>query len=284
MMDQGMESLTFGYSDDDFQTISSLMRSETGVSLGKAKSAFVYSRLTKRLRSLGLKNFRDYCALVKSENGSAERKEMIAALTTNVPKFFREAHHFSHLKVEVERLAGQIQRGRRLRIWSAACSNGQEAFSIVMTIFSVLPEADRLDVKILATDVDRNMIEAARSAEYPDDAVAAIPAELREKWVRRSSRSDYWTMNERLSSIITFRELNLIGHWPMKHRFDSIFCRNVAIYFEEETQQEIWRKFVPALVPGGLLHIGHSERISGPANCFLVNEGVTTYRLIAGEK
>lgn len=282
MMHGCIDLSAFRYSDDDFRSISALMRHETGVSLNREKSAFVYSRLTKRLRSLGLRDFKDYCALVRSETGAVERKEMIAALTTNVTKFFREMHHFLHLKAEIQRRAEQIRNGRRLRIWSAACSNGQEAYSIAMTIYSVFPEADRLDIKILATDIDKNMIDLARSAEYPDDVVAAIPAEVRKRWVQRSSRSEYWRMNERLSSIITFRELNLVGSWPMKNRFDSIFCRNVAIYFEEQTQQAIWSRFVPFLLPEGVLYIGHSERITGPAIRRFRSDGVTTYRLVDG--
>jgi chemotaxis protein methyltransferase CheR len=274
--------LVFRYSQEDFQSIATLLKRETGISLGKTKNAFVYSRLTKRLRSLGLDDFKHYCVLVESERGAAERREMIAALTTNVTKFFREPHHFEHLAGELDRLAPQVRAGGRLRIWSAACSNGQEAFSIAMTIYGALPDADALDVKVLGTDIDVNMIAAARLAEYHEEAVAAIPSDLREKWLCRSSRREHWRMNERLSSLVTFRELNLIRPWPMKRKFDAIFCRNVAIYFDDRTQQEMWRRFVPALATGGVLYIGHSERVSGPALHHLVGDGVTTYRLTTG--
>jgi chemotaxis protein methyltransferase CheR len=284
MTDTGADLLIFRYSEDDFRNIATLLKRETGIALGEAKSAFVYSRLTKRLRDLGLDDFKDYCALVSSDRGKDERRSMIAALTTNVTKFFREPHHFRHLEAELQRLAPEVKAGRRLRIWSAACSNGQEAFSIAMTVYAVLPDADIHDVKILATDIDANMIAAARRAEYHDESVEAISTDLRKKWLTRASQPDHWAMNARLSSIIAFRELNLIEPWPMKHKFDAIFCRNVAIYFEERTQQEIWRKFVPILSPGGMLYIGHSERISGPALRHFVNDGVTTYRVTCGDE
>lgn len=273
----------FKYTDGDFKQISRILNAEAGIYLSEAKAPFVYSRLTKRLRALGMDSFEEYCSLIASASGERERHQMIAALTTNVTRFFREEHHFADLKRSViERFSTQARTGRRIRIWSAACSNGQEAYSIAMTIFSVLPDADAFNIRVLGTDIDDYMIQAAINGEYTDDAVAAVPEDMRRKWFIPSGDGT-WKVDERLSALVAFRKLNLIGPWPMKGKFDAIFCRNVAIYFEEKTQQEIWRRFVPMLNPGGVLYIGHSERVTGPAASMLTNDGVTTYRLSEGE-
>ncbi len=272
----------FKFTDGDFRQIARILEKEAGIHLSDAKAPFVYSRLTKRLRALGIGSFQDYCMLVASESGVAERRQMIAALTTNVTRFFREDHHFVDLRKHVlEKLAPAVRNGRRMRIWSAACSNGQEPYSIAMTIFSVFHDGERLNIRILATDIDDYMIEAAIAGEYSDDAVGAVPEDLRQKWLTPGSAGS-WRVSEKLASIVAFRKLNLIGEWPMKGKFDAIFCRNVAIYFEEKTQQHIWRRFAPMLNPGGVLYIGHSERVTGPATDMLIADGVTTYRLREG--
>ncbi len=272
----------FKFTDGDFREISRILNAESGIYLSEAKAPFVYSRLTKRLRALGMDSFQDYCSLIASASGETERHQMIAALTTNVTRFFREDHHFVDLKKNVvERLASAARSGRRIRIWSAACSNGQEPYSIAMTIFSALPDADSLNIRVLATDIDDYMIEAAIAGEYGEDAVAAVPDDMRRKWFSPAGEG-LWKIDQKLASIVAFRKLNLIGPWPMKGKFDAIFCRNVAIYFEEKTQQEIWRRFVPMLNPGGVLYIGHSERVTGPATGAFLNDGVTTYRLREG--
>lgn len=273
---------SFKFTDADFRQIARILNAEAGIFLSDAKASFVYSRLTKRLRALGFESFQDYCSLIASDAGGDERRHMIAALTTNVTRFFREPHHFEHFgKNVVDRLAPSLRSGGRLRVWSSACSNGQEPYSIAMSIFSRLPEAESLNVRVLATDIDANMIAAANSGEYSEDAVSAVPDELRRKWFLQQA-GGMSKVDQKLASIVTFRELNFIGAWPMKGKFDAIFCRNVAIYFEEKTQQQIWNRFVPMLNPGGVLYIGHSERISGPASDHLVADGVTTYRLSRG--
>ena len=269
----------FKFTDADFAQIASILHETAGISLSEGKAPLVYARLTKRLRALGLESFREYCALILSDAGVDERQRMIAALTTNVTKFFREPHHFEHLRRQIiEPNAAQFRKGKRLRIWSAACSNGQEPYSIAMTILSVIPEAASLDIRILATDIDPNMIEAGKIGEYPEEAISAVPSNLAERWFSVApGRSRLWRVDEKLAELVSFRELNLVGPWPMKGKFDAIFCRNVVIYFEEKTQQDLWQRFLPALTPDGALYIGHSERVSGPAAQRLVSDGVTTY-------
>lgn len=265
----------------DFNTIARIILAEAGISLSANKGHLVYSRLAKRLRALGLSSFNEYCAIITGNGGETERQAMIAALTTNVTRFFREPHHFDHLKTQVlPPLLQQAKRGGRVRLWSAACSSGQEPYSIGMTLLSLMPDIGRYDVKILATDIDPNMLRDGREAVYPDSAMESVPAALKSRWFVNAGPGLVRAVDE-LRALVTFRKLNLIGSWPMQGRFHAIFCRNVVIYFSSETQAEVWARFVPLLEPGGVLYIGHSERVSGSAEQKLRSDGVTTYRVLA---
>lgn len=272
---------SFLFTSRDFREICAMLHEDAGIFLTDAKAALVYSRLAKRLRALGLESFREYCELVKSRDGLDERQKMLAALTTNVTKFFREPHHFENLKRLIEERVSAVRKGHRLRIWSAACSDGQEPYSIAMTILSVLPDAEKYDIRILATDIDPNMIAAGRAGVYDADAMSAVPPAIRSRWFEpvQNGPKDHMAAGKALTSLISFRELNLVGPWPFKGPFDAIFCRNVVIYFEESTQIAIWRRFIPMMTPGARLYIGHSERVNGPAAAALVGDGITTYKL-----
>lgn len=262
----------------DFNVIAKIILAEAGIALSENKGHLVYSRLAKRLRALGLSSFREYCAVITGDDGETERQTMIAALTTNVTRFFREPHHFEHLKTQVlPPLLQQAKRGGRVRIWSAACSSGQEPYSIGMTMLSLMPDIGRHDVKILASDIDPNMLRDGRTGVYPESAMDSVPAALRARWFTNEGPG-LVRAGEELRSLVTFRKLNLIGNWPMQGRFHAIFCRNVVIYFSGDTQAQVWARFVPLLEPDGVLYIGHSERISGTAEQKLRSDGVTTYR------
>lgn len=274
----------FVFTAEDFRRIAHILHAHAGIALNEGKAALVYSRLAKRLRVLGLRSFRDYCTLVQSVDGVDERQAMTAALTTNVTRFFREPHHFDHLRdVVMPALAERARAGGRVRLWSAACSNGQEPYSIAMTVLAALPEAAQLDVRILATDIDPNMVAEGIAGVYSEEALAAAPALLRQRWFDKAPAlgADRLKAAESLRRLVSFRELNLIGDWPMKGQFDVIFCRNVVIYFDEATQERVWNRFLPTLAPGATLYIGHSERVNGPAASRLVPSGLTTYRLAA---
>jgi chemotaxis protein methyltransferase CheR len=156
----------FGFDRSDFAFIASAIYEDAGIHLPASKANLVYSRLAKRLRALGLESFRDYCALVGSEDGVQERAQMIAALTTNVTRFFREPHHFDHLRRVVEPMVKDIRSGRRLRIWSAGCSSGQEPYSIALSLLALIPDARAYDVRILATDINPLVLDTARKATY----------------------------------------------------------------------------------------------------------------------
>jgi chemotaxis protein methyltransferase CheR len=268
----------FQFTADDFRTIAATLHAAAGIALPESKATLVYSRLAKRLRALGLESFREYCKLVTGAEGLDERQQMIVALTTNVTRFFREPHHFEHLKEKVlPPLLAAAKRGGSVRIWSAACSNGQEPYSIALTILSLMPDAPNYDVKVLATDIDTQMLAEARAGVYSSQIVAAVPGDLRARWFEREGEN--LRVAEPVRQLVTFNELNLIGDWPMRRQFQAIFCRNVVIYFEEETQSKVFSRFLPLMSPEARLYIGHSERVCGDAAARMETDGVTTYRL-----
>jgi chemotaxis protein methyltransferase CheR len=275
----------FVFTEEDFDQIAKMLHSDAGIALSDSKATLVYSRLAKRLRVLGLESFREYCAyLTEAGSGAGERQQMLAALTTNVTRFFREPHHFEHLKAEVlPPLLDKARAGGRVRFWSAGCSTGPEPYSIALTILSMMPDAAKYDIRILASDIDPNVVAEAKRGVYRADAAEPIPADLRQQWMQREQKDGqpFWSAGEEMRALIAFRELNLIGDWPMNGKFDAIFCRNVVIYFEEDTQSRIWSRFLPLLTPQGRLFIGHSERLSGPAQAAFVSDALTTYRLAA---
>ena len=276
----------FVFTSEDFRRIAHILHSHAGIALHEGKAALVYSRLAKRLRALGLRSFRDYCSLIDGIEGVDERQAMTAALTTNVTRFYREPHHFDHLRdVVMPVLAERARRGERVRLWSAACSNGQEPYSMAMTVLSVLPNAADLDVRILATDIDPNMVAEGAAGLYVEEALDAAPPLLRHRYFEKAGMGPLGrpmlSAGPELRDLVSFRELNLIGDWPMRGKFDVIFCRNVVIYFDDATQERVWKRFVPMMNPGATLYIGHSERVSGPAVSQLRTSGLTTYRFDA---
>ena len=268
----------FEYCQADFDLIARILYDETGIHLPPNKSTLVYSRVAKRLRALGLESFRQYCKLIGQSNDLGERAQLIASLTTNVTRFFREEHHFKHLRDRfLPPLIEDVKRGKRLRIWSAGCSSGQEPYSIALTILSLLPDARSFDVRILATDINRHVLDVGRRGAYNTDDMGDIPADLRNSWMEPAESGTY-LFDDAVRGLVSFRELNLMGNWPMRGPFDTIFCRNVVIYFDEATQSRIWNRMMPLLADHGVLYIGHSERVNGTAQSSLQLEMTTTYR------
>ncbi|WP_226627197.1 CheR family methyltransferase [Alloyangia pacifica] len=265
----------FTFTDADFDALARLARSEFGLSLASSKKPLVYSRLARRLRARGLASFADYMSLLDQGDEAAERLELVSALTTNVTSFFREKHHFETLRTA---LIPELAAQKRIRIWSAGCSSGQEAFSIAMTLLDGVPPGAR-DLRILATDIDPAILRKARSGRYPAEDCETVPADFRSRWLRPlPGQPEMVEVSAELKALISFAELNLICDWPFKGPFDAIFCRNVAIYFDQDTQQRLWTRFAEKLRAGGILFIGHSERLSGPALPEFTTAGVTTYR------
>jgi len=269
----------FVFRSEDFRQIAAMLHADSGIYLSEQKESLVYSRLVKRLRALGLASFKDYCALVADHSGVQERQNMLAALTTNVTRFFREPHHFEYLKETVlPPLLQAAKRGGRVRIWSAGCSKGQEPYSIAMTVLSLMPDAANYDVRILATDIDPNVLQEGRDGLYDKSELEDMPKPERTRFFSPANGStSSFSVSDDMRRLVSFKELNLIGQWPVKGPFNVIFCRNVVIYFNEETQSKIWDRFSSLLVPQGLLCIGHSERLSGAALPRFRPTGTTMY-------
>jgi chemotaxis protein methyltransferase CheR len=269
----------FAFSAADFREIANVVKAESGIDLAESKATLVYSRLAKRLRALGIPSFSSYCDVVRDD--ADERSRMIAALTTNVTRFFREPHHFEHLrKVILEPLADAARRGNRVRLWSAACSTGQEPYSMALTVLSAIPEAAQLDVRILATDLNPHVVAHGKRGLYQKEELGDVPPNLRAKWFAPVPGDDRSALKiaDEVRALVSFRELNLMGSWPFKGPFDAIFCRNVVIYFDRDTQNTIWQRLTRLLPDSGVLYIGHSERVSGPASGMLTADGITSYR------
>jgi len=273
----GMKSIPFA--DAEFSFIAQFAHQNFGLNLTPSKKDMVYSRLLKRLRKLGLQDFASYLALLNSSAVNTEYSELLSALTTNVTQFFREKHHFDYLRdVILPDLIGRARAGYRVRLWSAGCSAGQEAYSMALTVLALCPEAEKLDFKILASDIDQQIIKFAKAATYPQTELVAIPKNYHSFVVVPPTAIKTFGFTPSVRKLISFAELNLIADWPFSGPFDAIFCRNVAIYFDAETQARLWHRFAAMIPENGHLFIGHSERISGHASAIMKSVGVTAYQ------
>ncbi len=269
----------FELADTEFRFISSLVYGHAGIKIDSGKRELVYARLAKRLRALGLESFVAYCERLRADAG--ELRQCINALTTNVTRFFREAHHFEFLRDTVipELLQeSAVRRRRQLRIWSAGCSSGEEPYTIELTLRECAQLQD-WDVKILATDLDTGILAKARAGIYPASQIDDIPPALRSSWFRLGANQNAGLIRVHpdLQQRIYFRHLNLKDAWPMHGPFDAIFCRNVVIYFDKETQATLFNRFADLLSEPGYLFLGHSENLHGLSDRFQL-VGRTIYR------
>ncbi|WP_346328983.1 CheR family methyltransferase [Iodidimonas sp. SYSU 1G8] len=267
----------------DFAEIAALMQHEARIHLAETKIALVHSRLSKRVRERGLTRFSDYVALVKKDKEELSR--MVVALTTNHTHFFREAHHFDHLRqVVMPELKAHAEEGRPVRIWSAGCSSGEEVYTIAMCLLGQDRGASSWvrqgDVKLLATDIAPTMVSATRRAVYTEAMVQPVPSVYRSLWMQPEGE-DY-AMTSDAKSLVTANVLNLFAPWPLRRKYDVIFCRNVMIYFDDKAKMELEARFVDLLAPGGYLYIGHSERLNGEAARVMQRAGQTVFVKPAG--
>lgn len=224
------------------------------------KRQMVYARLSRRLRSLNLSSFDAYLDLIEGPNPGEEMQAFVNSVTTNLTSFFREGHHFEHLSEAV--IAPMVARNeRRLRIWSAGCSTGEEPHCIAMTILGACPMPPP-EFKVLATDLDTKVLSVAESGTYPKDRLDSIPAEHRSR-LTVAPDGESFTFKPEVRGLLHFRHLNLLSHWPMRGPFDVVFCRNVLIYFDAEFKARLIDGFADLLKPGGFLYLGHSESILG---------------------
>ena len=274
---QGAPIREFALTERDFRAIVVRVRQATGIVLGDNKRDLVYGRLGRRLRVLGCRSFAEYLAILDGPDAELEHEALVNAITTNLTGFFREAHHFNALSKEVlARLVRSPLPDRRLRIWSAGCSSGEEPYSIAMTVHRTVPDLKRWDARILATDIDTDMIATSQAGRYDVAKTAPIPPELRRSHVRPVDEATV-EMSDALKALIRFKPLNLLEPWPMRGLFDAIFCRNVVIYFDKETQRALFDRFADMLSPEGWLFIGHSESLFRVCDRFQ-HLGRTIYR------
>lgn len=270
----------FELGDEEFRFLASFMSRETGIVLSEHKRDMVCGRLVKRLRALGLREFSQYCDMLRGPQGHAEVENLVNAITTNITHFFREPHHFEHLhdQVLVPRLMERPRRSR-LRLWSAGCSSGEEPYSIAMTMADALKGCDGWDALVLATDIDTNVLRRAEAGLYPAAAAGHIPESYRKRFLRRTGDPGMVQVADDVRRLVRFRRLNLHETWPMKGQFDAIFCRNVAIYFDKPTQRQLFNRYADRLLMGGILYLGHAESLIGVSDRFEVVDK-TSYRRI----
>lgn len=271
----------FRMSDSDFERIRELAKIHTGISLSDHKKEMVYSRLAKRVRTLGLQNFSQYCDLI-SDHTDQEIGNFVNAITTNLTSFFRENHHFEYLsETIIPELKSRHQTDGRIRIWSAGCSTGEEPYSIAITLSEGLSASGSWDIKVLATDLDSNVLQHASDGIYERSKLSSMSdTRIRRSFEKGSkNNANYVHVKKKVRDLISFKQLNLMGPWPMKGPFDVIFCRNVVIYFDKPTQKKLFDRYAHTLADGGYLFIGHSENLHGLTQRF-ESLGRTIYRKI----
>jgi chemotaxis protein methyltransferase CheR len=266
------DGATSGYSettlsDEDYDFLCRLIYERSRIHLGPDKRVLVTSRLAKRLRFHGLTGYHEYCALLRSSKGEEELQFLIDRISTNHTHFFREMKHFDFLR-ETVIPQWRDQRGHAgpFRIWSAASSTGEEAYSIAIYLAEHLAPAESNRWQIEGTDISTRVLEVAERGVYEADRLASVAPEVVHRYFQRGVNQwgGHLRAKDELRRRVHFQHLNLLdGHYPFAEPFDLIFCRNVMIYFDRPTQETLVRLLAEKLVPGSHLLVGHSESLSG---------------------
>ncbi|MEI6746238.1 MAG: protein-glutamate O-methyltransferase [Methylococcaceae bacterium] len=266
----------FKFTAEDFNILRKLSNDHSGIQVPDERFDMFYSRLSKRVRKLGLSNFKEYCQYLHNHHDN-EFTDFINAITTNLTSFFREQHHFDYLRdVVIPELLVRNKSTKQIRIWSAGCSTGEEPYSVAMTLLENLPAG--WNTQILATDLDTNVLQTASDGIYTQDRIADLSPDVLKRWFMRSKSSpDYVKVKPELQEIIQFKQLNLMQDWGMQTPFDVIFCRNVLIYFDRETKTTLAKRYAKMLASKSWLFIGHSESLNQICNEFEL-VATTSYR------
>jgi chemotaxis protein methyltransferase CheR len=278
-MSRDPDQKEFLFTPADFERVRAMLYKHSGIKLNDSKMDMVYSRLARRLRATGLKTFQEYLARVEKQHDD-EWETFINSLTTNLTAFFREPHHFPLLKTHVLSL-----KKRPIRIWCSASSTGEEPYTLAMTMVEAF-NTYKPPVEIIATDIDTNVLNKAKAGVYPMDRIEKLPQETIKRFFLKGSGSnaDNVKVRKELCDLISFRQLNLLDtKWPISGMFDVMFCRNVMIYFDKDTQYKILQRFEPMLESDGLLFAGHSESLYHASDLFKLR-GQTVYELSAQVK
>jgi chemotaxis protein methyltransferase CheR len=266
----------FDFGDREFDRIRHLIYEHAGINLAEQKKDMVYSRLARRLRATGLRDFRSY--LERLEHDGAEWEAFVNSLTTNLTSFFREEHHFPILAELLRR-----KNGHPVKVWCSAASTGEEPYSIAMTAMETYGSRTPA-VEILATDIDTNVLAIAKAGIYSMDRIEKLSDGRRRQFFLKGTGAQQGKVRVRpeLQALIRFQRLNLLERsWSMRGPVDAIFCRNVLIYFDKPTQYAILKRFAPLLAPDGLLFVGHSEALHHATDLFRLR-GKTVYELAHG--
>ena len=250
----------FHFTKADFIFVQKMVYQQAGIALADHKVDMVYSRLSRRLRALQLTTFESYRDYL--DDNDDEIIHFINALTTNLTHFFREQHHFDFIRGKwMTELCQQHQHDKRLRFWCAGCSTGEEPYSLAITVHEAMISFAGWDIKILATDLDTQVLAKARAARYEADRVKDLSAERLKTWFVIEPDGEHYRVKDQVCKLVTFKQLNLMNAWPMRGPFDVIFCRNVVIYFDKPTQTKLFQRYYDLLADQGLLMLGHSESL-----------------------
>ncbi len=265
----------FEFTSDDFERVRQLIYARAGISLNKSKQDMVYSRLARRLRATGIKRFRDYLALLEN-NDKTEWEAFVNSLTTNLTSFFREPHHFPLLA----ELALKQSKHHSISLWCSAASTGEEPYSMAIALVDAFGSFTPR-VSIIASDVDTHVLAKAEAGVYPIERVEKLSADMVKRFFIKETGAQEGLVRVRpeLRAMISFRQINLLDKdLQIRGPLDAIFCRNVMIYFDKETQLKILERFAPLLQPDGLLFAGHSESFHNAGHVFSLR-GKTVYEL-----
>jgi chemotaxis protein methyltransferase CheR len=269
----------FDFTEKDFLRVKTVVYDFAGIDLNDSKKNLVYNRLAKRIRFLDMNSFSAYLDYVE-EQGEAEFVHLINAITTNLTFFFRENHHFEYLANQVIPMLLEKNKGsKKIRIWSAGCSTGEEPYSIAIVLKEAVPPG--WDARVLATDLDTNVVQTGQTGVYKMDRLKGVSDERKKRWFLKGSgsREGYVRVKPELQQIIDFGQINLMNEWPIRDAVDVIFCRNVVIYFDKETQARLFDRYANLLPDNGHLFIGHSESLYKVCDRFELL-GQTIYRKI----
>ncbi|MEM5331464.1 CheR family methyltransferase [Paraburkholderia sp. JHI2823] len=279
----GESNRDFDFTSADFERIRALIHRRAGISLSDHKRDMAYSRLARRLRALGLDSFREYLDQLEARNDATEWEAFTNALTTNLTAFFREAHHFPILADFVKRRAG-VAGAQPVSVWCSAASTGEEPYSIAMTLVEALGDRAAREARVLATDLDTQVLAKADAGVYAFDQVKHLSPERLKRFFFKGtgSHSGLVKVRPELRAMIKFEQLNLTdADYGLRTTFDAIFCRNVMIYFDKPTQAQVLARFEPLMKPDGLLFAGHSENFTYVTQAFRLR-GQTVYELTRG--
>ncbi|GBR52708.1 chemotaxis protein CheR [Neokomagataea thailandica NBRC 106555] len=272
----------YDISNENTLIIAGIVKKYSGLNIDLTKKPLIISRLSRRLRLLKCNNFDDYIKYISMVDNTHEKEQMAIALTTNTTAFFREAHHFDALRSLCKRrVSHDVATDGAFRIWCAAASSGEEAYSAVFSVVDLFKNKHQKNLRVLATDINPYVLEKARNGTYLSEYKYNIPKNLFNEFCVENKYINQFSIDEKIRSKIFFEKMNLIQKWPIEKKMDAIFCRNIFIYFDKETKENVLRRMLSHLHIGGEIYFGHSEHIRSPERYGLEACGVTAYRKVA---